>query len=105
MQPIFTTNRWSGEKQLVPAAIDSDAAMALIEATRLALPPELEDGSATPETVILIMPAASDPESGYRVIWGESEGYGRLMMQAQLSDGADASDPAGWQASVFSSDD
>ncbi len=87
----------------VTGPIDSAAALALIEATRQALPPALEDGSATPETAINILPNTT--ESGYLVIWGDPEGHGQLMMQAELSDGADGRDPTGWRASIFSSDD
>ena len=86
----------------ITGPIDSDAAMALIEATRQALPPELDDGSAAPETAINILPTAGDSE--YLVVWGSPEGYGQLMMQAQLADGADATLPEGWQANVFVAD-
>ena len=82
--------------------IESDAALALIEATRRALPSELEDGSATPETAINLIPKADG--SSYLVVWGELEGYGTIMMEAHVLDGADASVPEGWLASVFTSD-
>ena len=84
----------------VTGPIGSDAAMALIEATRAALPPSLEDGSATPQTAIMILPY----KDGYLITWGDREGHAKLTMQARLPDGADPREPTGWQAKVYSPD-
>ena len=85
----------------VTGPIGSGEAMALIEATREALPPSLGDGSATPETVIMILPNTGS--DGYLVTWGTTEGQARLMMEARLADGANPEEPDGWQVNVFSS--
>ncbi len=75
--------------------------MALIEATREALPPSLEDGSAAPQTVVMILPY----KDSYLISWGDREGHGKLMMQARLPEGADPREPTGWQVKAYSPDD
>ncbi len=86
----------------ITGTIESEAALALIAATRRALPLTLEDGAAAPQTATIILPRVN--ESGYLVVWGTPEGYGRLTMQARLSDGADPTDPNGWSAGVYRPD-
>ena len=87
----------------VTGPIGSVEAMALIEATRQALPipSGLEDGSATPATVIMILPY----KGTYLVTWGDEEGHAQLMMQAQLLESTDPTEPTGWQAKIYSSSD
>ena len=77
--------------------ITFDPAMAMIEATRNALPDRLDDGSPAPRTAILIKAY----EGAYMVFWGSPEGYMKLTMQAHLIDGADPADPGSWQANVY----
>ena len=84
----------------VTGPIGFEGSMALIEATREALPPSLEDGSPSPQTAIIILPY----EDRYLVTWGDRKGHGKLMMQARLPEGADPREPTAWKASVYSPD-
>jgi len=85
----------------VTGPIESEEAMALIEATRDALPPSLEDGSTAPQTVVMILPY----KDSYLISWGDRQGHGKLMMQARLPEGADPREPTGWQVKAYSPDD
>lgn len=85
----------------VRGPLELDELMALIEATRRALPPSLQDGSAIPQTAIQIIPY----RNGYLVFWGDEEGHSKLTMQARLSIGAESAKSAAWRANVYSPDD
>lgn len=85
----------------ISGPIHSDEAMAMIEATRRALPARLDDGSVTPRTAVQILPST---RSGYLVTWGNEIGHQKLMMWARLADGADPGKPEGWLAEVYSPD-
>ncbi len=82
----------------ITGPIGFEEAMALIEATREALPSKLEDGSASPQTAIMILPY----EEGYLVSWGDRKGYGKMTVRARLPEGADPREPTEWKAKVYS---
>lgn len=77
--------------------MDIDMALALIEATRTALHATATDISAIPGTVILI----AGYGDGYRVAWGNEDGYGELGMAAYLGEDGDPAQPGDWQVSLI----
>jgi hypothetical protein len=66
--------------------------MALIEATREALPISADDGIAVPNTAMII----SSYDDSASVIWVSFEGRSRLMMKAHLAEGGDPTQPDDW---------
>ena len=87
----------------VVGPISSQAALALIEAARKVLPPTQPDDPEAPTTAIMIRPQLNN--DGYVITWGTSEGYARLSMKAQLTDGANWEHPDAWQLEVWWSSD
>jgi hypothetical protein len=71
-------------------------ALALIQATRATVQASETDGSAIPDTAILILPQ----HYGYLVTWGSPEGYTELAVEARLTDGGNPAEPVDWQTSM-----
>jgi hypothetical protein len=82
----------------VEGEITSDAALALIEASRRDLQAVATTVSNFPDTAIRIRP---DKDVGYHVVWGTLEGYGTLTMLAELTEGGDPENPDSWHAGIF----
>ncbi|HJR69340.1 MAG TPA: hypothetical protein VKA43_04815 [Gammaproteobacteria bacterium] len=81
----------------VKGEITWEAALALIEASRRDLQQTVTDASGLPDTAIIIMP---HKDGGYRIVWGTPEGYSKLTMLAQLTEGGDSTRPDDWRASI-----
>jgi len=77
--------------------IAADAALALIEASRRDLEAILPNDPDRPDTATMIKPSGD----GYAIAWGTSDGYSKLGMIAQLSEGGDPTNPDDWQASIY----
>ena len=76
----------------VRGPISSDAAMALIEATRKVLPISTADRSDVPDTVM----ALSSYDDSAIVNWVNFEGRSRLIVKGRLAEGGDPTRPEDW---------
>ena len=76
-------------------------ALALIEASRRTIKASATDGSAIPETAIIIW-AEGDT---YLISWGSPEGYLGLVVEAHLRDAGDPAQPENWQTSIWEEQD
>jgi len=81
----------------VRGEIGSEGVLALIKATRETLQAIVTDGSTIPQTAIMVY----QYNDSYLVSWGNSEGYGKLMVQAYLREGGNPANSENWQASIF----
>ena len=81
----------------VTGAIGFKEALALIQATRGTVQASETDGSAIPETAILIWQEGDT----FLVTWGSPEGYQELAVEAHLRDGGNPTEPEDWQTSIF----
>lgn len=77
--------------------IGSEAAFALIQATRDTVQASVTGGATVPQTAIMIFPY----DGGYLVTWGSPEGYQELTVQARLADGGNPAAPEDWQAWIY----
>ena len=82
----------------VRGGIGSDVALALIAATRQVAAMSAADGSATPETAVMIWPE----RDRILVSWGSPEGYQDVVVEARLKQGGDPADANDWQADTYS---
>lgn len=76
----------------VRGSISSDAAIALIEATRKVLPVRAADISDVPDTAMTL---SSDGNSG-TVAWVNFEGRSHQLVRGQLTEGGDPTRPQDW---------
>ena len=76
----------------ITGPIESNAAIALIEATRKVLPLVTDEGFAVPDTVTQVC-SYDDSAS---VVWGSSKGNASLLMQGRLAEGGDPAKPDDW---------
>jgi len=80
--------------------ISSEAALALIEASRRDLQAGASTAAGLPDTAIIIN---SFEEGRYLIAWGTPDGFTKLAMTAQLTPGGDPDNPDDWHASIFDS--
>lgn len=85
----------------VKGDIGTEAALALIEATRRTVQASLTGGSVIPETAIMILPDGN----GYLVTWGSPEGHQELTVKGHLRDGGNPAKPEDWQTRMFEPND
>lgn len=78
------------------ADIDSDAARALIEATRETARHAPAVGTQAPEAAISVIAI----EDYYLVTWGRADGEQLVSVQARLRDAGHARDPLAWDTAV-----
>jgi hypothetical protein len=71
--------------------------LALIQATRAIVHASTTDGSAVPETAIMVLPA----NGGYLVAWGSPDGQGGLTVEAHLRRDGNAATSEDWQTSIL----
>ena len=76
----------------ITGPIGSNAAIALIEATREALPISADDAVVVPDTAMKI----SSYDDSATVAWVSFEGGSSLLMKAHLADGGDPNRPGDW---------
>ena len=81
----------------VVGALGIEQVLALIQATRRVAQASASDGSTIPDTAIMVLPTGD----GYVVNWGTDEGYGKLLVQAQLKKSGNAAKPEDWQTTIF----
>lgn len=81
----------------IRGGIASDEALALIAATRHAVPSSPNQGSFTPETAIMVWPYRDT----FLVSWGSPEGHQELITQARLRENGNPVNPDDWQANVY----
>ncbi|MGH8174744.1 MAG: hypothetical protein ACREV5_00610 [Steroidobacter sp.] len=81
----------------VTADIGTEEALALIQATRGTMQSSVPDGSAIPETVIMILPDGSD----YLVSYGSPKGQQELIVRAHLTNDGNPVKPEDWQTRMF----
>jgi hypothetical protein len=77
--------------------ISFEATLALIEASRRDLQAGANQVAALPSTAIIILPLR---DGAYLIDWGTKEGYAKLTMRAELTDGGDSADPNAWRARI-----
>ncbi len=82
----------------VKGDIGSEEALALIQATRGTAQASATDGSAIPETAIMIFPKRG---GRYLVTWGSPKGYQEFAVEAHLRDDGNPAEPEDWQTSIF----
>lgn len=76
----------------VTGSIGSEAAIALIEATRKVLPVRTADNSDVPDTAMTLR---SDDDGG-TVAWVNFEGHAHQLVRGQLTEGGDPTLPQDW---------
>jgi hypothetical protein len=81
----------------VKGDISSEAAIALIEASRRDLQASATQVSDLPSTAIMILPLS---DGGYLIDWGTQEGYIKLNMRAELAAGGDPADSDAWHVRI-----
>jgi hypothetical protein len=84
----------------VNGEITAEAVLALIEASRRDLRASVTDGSSLPDTAIMVNP---QKDGRYFIHWGVPQGFVRMTMLAQLTEGGDPTNPDDWHASIFKS--
>lgn len=82
----------------VRGEISSDAALALIEASRRDLQAAANDRSDLPSTAVMVQAQKNDR---YFVTWGTPEGIARVVMRGELALDGDPANPNDWRASIF----
>ncbi len=82
----------------VRGEISSDAALALIEASRRDLQAAATDRSALPTTAVMVQAQKNDR---YFVTWGTPEGIAKVVMRGELALDGDPTNPNDWRASIF----
>ena len=82
----------------VTGDISSEAALALIEATRRDMQASVTDGAVLPDTAIIVQ---AHEDGDQYVAWGAPDGLWNLKMRARLIEGGDPTNPDDWHASVF----
>ena len=81
----------------VTGDIGSAEALAVVEATRASLPPNLEGGPADSCKAIMLRPA----NTGYKLQWSCKGRDKALFMHATAIAGADTTQTSGWQISEY----
>lgn len=76
----------------VRGSISSDAAIALIEATRSLLPVRAADSSDVPDTAMTL----SSYDDSATVVWVNFEGRSHLIVKGRLAEGGDPTRPEDW---------
>ena len=76
----------------VRGSISSDAAIALIEATRSLLPVRAADSSDVPDTAMTL----SSYDDSATVVWVNFEGRSHLIVKGRLAEGSDPTRPEDW---------
>jgi hypothetical protein len=82
----------------VRGEISSDAALALIEASRRDLQIAVTDRAELPKTAVMVQAQKNDR---YFVTWGTSEGIAKVVMRGELAPDGDPTNPNDWRASIF----
>lgn len=80
--------------------VGTDAARALIEATREIAGAGFPDSAPVPSTAIIVSPMDSS-ESTYLVWWGSSDGESTVGVEARLRNGGDPQSPRDWATRIF----
>jgi len=81
----------------VKGDIGREAALALIQATRGTAQASATDGSAVPDTAIIMFPANGE----YLVIWGSDESHSEFAVEAHLRKGGNPANSADWETRIF----
>jgi hypothetical protein len=82
----------------VRGEISSEAALALIEASRRDLHAGVTAGSDLPNTATMVK---AQKDGRYFVTWGTPEGFLEVVMVAELTAGGNPANPDDWHASIF----
>jgi hypothetical protein len=82
----------------VRGEISSEAAFALIEASRRDLQAAAADRSDLPKTAVMVQAQKNDR---YFVTWGTPEGIARVVMRGELTLDGDPTNSNDWRASIF----
>ena len=81
----------------VKGNLSLEEVLALIQSTRSAVQAAATDGSAVPDTVMIVMPA----NGGYLVDWSSPGGKGGMTVEAHLVTDGNAATPGDWQTSFL----
>jgi hypothetical protein len=82
----------------VRGEISSEAALALIEASRRDLQAAASDRADLPKTAVMVQAQKNDR---YFVTWGTPEGISKVVMRGELALDGDPANPDDWRASIF----
>ena len=85
----------------VKGDIGQQSALALIQATRGTAQASVTDGSAVPDTAIMIFPA----NGRYLVSWGTDEWNSGLAVEAQLRKGGNPANSEDWETGIFQAEE
>jgi hypothetical protein len=82
----------------VRGEISSEAALALIEASRRDLQAAAADQFHVPKTAVMVQAQKNDR---YFVTWGAPDGTAQVVMRGELTHSGDPTNPDDWHATVF----